>query len=258
MNTHSSTENNRIPLEDIGAAIRECRDLRPAHHYRVIMLDDQLNEQNLDLTDPTPTARQILESAAVQSVDDFSVYAILPSGEFEDLRLDETFDLRGRGAERVVVFETDRVFKFTIDNRQFEWGKPHISGAVLKTLADVPWDIYDLYQEVSDGEGNSLVHSAELISLSKPGIERFLTLPKHSLSFEIIVNSRPYIVDTQQVTFQQIVQLAYPGQPQNPNTVFSMTYRHASSKPHAGELAAGGTVEVKKGTVFNVTKTIKS
>ena len=38
-----------------------------------------------------------------------------------------------------------------------------------------------------------------------------------------------------------------------------MTYRHAASMPHAGELGAGGSVEVKKkGTVFNVTRTVQS
>jgi hypothetical protein len=38
-----------------------------------------------------------------------------------------------------------------------------------------------------------------------------------------------------------------------------MTYRHAASKPHAGELAEGGAVEVKHhGTIFNVTKTVQS
>jgi hypothetical protein len=45
---------------------------------------------------------------------------------------------------------------------------------------------------------------------------------------------------------------------QEPNVVFSMTYRHAASKPHAGELGPGGVVEVKKGTVFNVTRTVQS
>ena len=54
------------------------------------------------------------------------------------------------------------------------------------------------------------------------------------------------------------MQLAFPG-PHDTNVVFSMTYRHAASKPHAGELAAGGTVDVKrKGTVFNVTRTVQS
>ena len=66
------------------------------------------------------------------------------------------------------------------------------------------------------------------------------------------------MVEDQQVTFEQIVQLAFPGS-HDANVIFSMTYRHAASKPHAGELAAGGTVDVKKkGTVFNVTRTVQS
>jgi hypothetical protein len=65
-------------------------------------------------------------------------------------------------------------------------------------------------------------------------------------------------VDDRRVTFEQIVQLAFPGQ-HAPNVEFSMTYRHAASKPPAGELAAGGAVEVKKkGTIFNVTRTVQS
>ena len=54
------------------------------------------------------------------------------------------------------------------------------------------------------------------------------------------------------------MQFAFPGQ-HDPNVVFSMTYRHAASTPHAGELGAGGSVDVKKkGTVFNVTRTVQS
>jgi Multiubiquitin len=76
--------------------------------------------------------------------------------------------------------------------------------------------------------------------------------------FEIIVNSRSREVEAQQVTFEQVVQLAFPG-PHETNVVFSMTYRHAASTPHAGELGAGGNIEVKKkGTVFNVTRTVQS
>ena len=55
---------------------------------------------------------------------------------------------------------------------------------------------------------------------------------------EIIVNARPREVPGHTVTFEQIVQIAFPG-PQPPNTVFSMTYRNAASKPHAGELGPG-------------------
>ncbi len=53
------------------------------------------------------------------------------------------------------------------------------------------------------------------------------------------------------------MQLAFPGS-HEANVLFSMTFRHAASKPHAGELSAGGSVDVKKGTVFNVTRTVQS
>ena len=103
-----------------------------------------------------------------------------------------------------------------------------------------------------------LVKREELIDLTPPGIEHFITGPKPVMDFEIIVNARPRIVHEEDVTFEQVVELAFPG-PHGPTIMFSMTYRHAESKPHAGELGASGVVEVKKkGTIFNVTKTDKS
>lgn len=79
----------------------------------------------------------------------------------------------------------------------------------------------------------------------------------HPRDTEIIVNARKRTVKGEEVSFEEIVQLTFPGS-HDPNVAFSMTFRHAASKPHAGELGAGGHVKVKDGTVFNVTKTIRS
>lgn len=166
---------NRIALEDVGAAAREGRSIQPAHLYRIVVADEQLTERHLDLSDPVPTGRQILQAAGVRQVTEYSVFAILPSGEFEDLRLDETYDLRDRGVERFVIFQTDRSFKFSIDTIQMEWGKPSITGKVLKALAGVPTGTYDVYLEVRGGQ-DVLIRDADLIDLSKPGIECFITL----------------------------------------------------------------------------------
>ena len=75
---------------------------------------------------------------------------------------------------------------------------------------------------------------------------------------EIIVNSRPREIPGKVAGFEQVVQLAFPGGAADQNTVYSMTYRHAAAHPHAGELGSGGKVEVKNGTVFNVTRTVRS
>jgi Multiubiquitin len=80
---------------------------------------------------------------------------------------------------------------------------------------------------------------------------------KPGKSIEIIVNTRQRLVDGPTVTFEEIVAIAFPGH-HDANVTFSMTFRHAASKPHAGELGAGGIVAIKKGTIFNVTRTVQS
>ena len=199
--------------------------------------------------------RQILASAGLSPHDEYSLYAIMPAGDFEDLGLDEPFDLRGRGAERFIAFRTDRDFKLILNDHQLKWGKPTIGGHVLYALAKAN-DEQAVFLEVRGGE-DRLILPEDVVDLAAAGIERFFTAPKPIPTFEIIVNSRPRVVTGREVTFEQIVQLAYPG-PHEPNVGFSMTFRHAASDPHAGELGPGGIVEVKKGTIFNVTRTVRS
>jgi hypothetical protein len=83
--------------------------------------------------------------------------------------------------------------------------------------------------------------------------------PHPGQSYIIIVNSREDPAADELVTFEQVVQLAFPNGLNEPNVKFSMTYRHAASEPHAGELSSGGSVRVKHhGTIFNVTRTVQS
>ena len=249
------TEKN-LDYDDLGDALREGRPLRRARSYRILFAQCDLDFQLLAVPNPVPLGRQILEAAGLKAEAGYSLFGILPSGDFEDVRLNEPFDLRQKGAERFVAFLTDRTFKLTLDDAQIEWGEPVMSGAVLYGLAKLGNE-EAVFLEIRGGK-DRLIDPGELIDLTKPGVERFITAPKAAATFEIIVNSRPKTVPDRKVTFEQIVQLAFPGN-HAANVVFSMTYRHAASKPHAGELGKGGVVEVKpEGTVFNVTRTVQS
>lgn len=247
---------NLLEFDDLGEAVREGRPFRTARSYRFLFAQGNLNFTHLAVGDPVPLGRQILEAAGLHPSDGYSLFAILPTGDFEDVRLEETFDLRERGAERFVAFLTDRDFKLTINDRQVTWGKPIISGAELYKLA-TPREGEGLYLQFRGGE-DRVIEMGDVVDLAEPGIEHFITAPRRPVIYEIIVNSRPRNVNDRVVTFEQVVQFAFPG-PHAPNVVFSMTYRHAASLPHAGELGAGGKVEVKqKGTIFNVTRTVQS
>lgn len=248
--------NTLLEHEDVAGALREGRPLRLARAYRIHYAQDNLNFRSLDIADPVPFGRQILEAAGAKPVNEFSLFAILSNGDFEDVRLDERFDLRKRGAERFVGFDSDRNYKLTLDERQLKWGKPAINGAYLYKLGDVPKD-RAVFLKTGEGEPR-LVERHDLIDFTAPGVEHFVTGPKPVTDYEIIVNARPRVIHEEDVTFEQVVALAFPG-PHGPNIMFSVTYRHAASNPHAGELGAGGVVEVKKkGTIFNVTRTDKS
>jgi len=251
-----STTTEIAEYEDVGEALREGRPLRQARSYRIQYAQGDLNFRTLSLTDPVPLGRQILASAGVDPQAGYSLFAILSTGDFEDVRLDEPFDLRGRGAERFIAFQTDRLFKLTLKDRQLEWGKPAISGAILYKLAGVAKG-EAVFLEVRGGQ-DRLIEPEDLVDLTAPGVERFITAPKPPATYEIVVNGRARVVNDEHVSYEQLVQLAFPG-PQAPNVVYSVTYTHAASKPSSGTLGAGGVVEVKKkGTIFSVTPTVQS
>jgi hypothetical protein len=74
---------------------------------------------------------------------------------------------------------------------------------------------------------------------------------------KIIVNGEEKEVEKGDLTFAQVVALA-SGLPTGPNILYTITYRKAEGNKPEGTLVEGGTVKIKKGTIFNVTATDKS
>ena len=81
----------------------------------------------------------------------------------------------------------------------------------------------------------------------------------HEKTFDIVVNGTEHVVPNEVVTYEAVVEIAFPNHPNNPDVLYSVTFEHAASKPHQGTLGPGGKVEVKKhGTEFDVTPTNRS
>ncbi len=75
--------------------------------------------------------------------------------------------------------------------------------------------------------------------------------------FAVIVNGQQRTVESQIVSYEEVVKLAYPTPP-SPDTRYTVTYRNAK-EPKEGSLARGQSVEIKKeGTIFNVKATGRS
>lgn len=69
----------------------------------------------------------------------------------------------------------------------------------------------------------------------------------------IVVNGQPKVVTSRIVTWDQVVDFAYPGQRSQPDMSFIVTYEETEEKRHDGTLPVGGSLRVKEeGTVFYV------
>jgi len=146
-----------------------------SHSYSVQLGNDQFQYRSVQVHDPVPSARQIIEAGAFRPLLDFQVFQLLSSGLLKQLGLDETVDLRVGGEKKFIVFQSDSSYRILIDDRETEWGQKTISGHALKILAGVDSATYGVWLEVRGGGEDQLVSNEDLIDLSRPGVERFFT-----------------------------------------------------------------------------------
>ena len=80
--------------------------------------------------------------------------------------------------------------------------------------------------------------------------------PGHNKTTIIIVNGRQKEVTGKTISYSEVVQLAFPNDQMNDNIEYTVAYANPHGKD--GTLVEGQSVHVKKGMIFNVTKTNRS
>lgn len=73
----------------------------------------------------------------------------------------------------------------------------------------------------------------------------------------IIVNAREKKWEDKEISYRQVVELAYGSYSENENTVYTVTFSKGVD-PKEGSLVKGQITKVKDGMIFNVTRTDKS
>ena len=74
----------------------------------------------------------------------------------------------------------------------------------------------------------------------------------------IIVNGRKKTVSEKELSFDQLIKLAFDNPPTGEFICFTITYRRGRGDKPEGTLSEGESVKIKRGMVFNVTATDKS
>lgn len=81
---------------------------------------------------------------------------------------------------------------------------------------------------------------------------------KQKKTITIIIDGTPHEVPKDEITYADLVTLSDPTYPQHPETTYSVTYKRGQGNKPEGTLSPGGTVKVKEGMVFNVSRTGQS
>jgi len=76
--------------------------------------------------------------------------------------------------------------------------------------------------------------------------------------FTIIVNGQQKQVTQKELSFDDVIALAFDPIPSGPNIFFTITYRRGEGNKPEGTLVKGETVKVKEGMIFDVKATDRS
>ncbi len=130
-------------------------------------------------------------------------------------------------------------------------------GTVLRRAADQLFIADGPYEAVDRATGRPVENGVHVGCLPASGTCQ-ATLDGHRREVRIVVNARPRTVPAGDVTFDQVVALAFEVPPPGANLEFTVTYRHGAPSQPKGSLLPGTTVSVRGGMVFVVTATDKS
>jgi hypothetical protein len=95
-----------------------------------------INGQTVFFGDPVPDARQLLNAANYIPADECILIEVFAHGA-RAIGLDESVDLRERGINTFWAFRADRIYRFTVDERGFDWGEVKIKETMLRVITHV-------------------------------------------------------------------------------------------------------------------------
>lgn len=219
----------------------------------------QIGGQDLEfrqytLNDPLVTGRQLLLASGNRPVEEHIILQLTKAGRTEEVSLDETCDLRSSRIEKFVTFQTDRSYRLELDGTVLEWGAKNISGAALLFLAKKDPESHSIFLERRDRPDQEIGQN-DCVDLNEHGVERLVTRP---LPLIIIVNGRETRAVKGRLSFEELVNLAFPGYVCSPNAAVTVTFKCGPAENPEGSLTKGLSVHVKQGMKFNVTQTDKS
>lgn len=153
-------------------------------------------------------------------------------------------------------FFVKKKLQFFINGKPFTWYKQYIRGIQIKELGSIPAEDI-IFLDLKEGWQDDEILDDEIVDLARPGKEKFVSKPKLT-ELTIIVNARSHVWKEINISFEQLIALAFGSYDNNPNKGYTVTYSKGLDPKPEGTMVKGSVVRVKNKMIFDVTATDKS
>lgn len=213
--------------------------------------DENFNFRDYYFEDTQVVGLQVAREIGVHPVEEYVILQWLKTHELETIRLGEM--LKPQNPARVFIIKGDVLYRFNVDGLSFEWPLTQISVKSILYLLENNDPCVRLSLERTNAPDQILAET-DIVVLADQGVEK-LRLVR---AISIIVNGRAREVFSSQVSFCDIIKLAFEVPPTGVNTMFTVTFRNGPQSNPEGSMTMGSSVKIQTGMIFNVTATNKS
>jgi hypothetical protein len=130
----------------------------------------------VQVTDRTPTARQVLAAMNLAPHNEYVVLQWLAGGDIEEVRPEELVDMTGAIIPKLIIAKADRTFRLVLNDHSLEWPSAKINGRTLRTLGAID-DSLQLYL-ARDDAADQLIEPSDIVNLRAEGVESFYAKAK--------------------------------------------------------------------------------
>ncbi|UUW08672.1 multiubiquitin domain-containing protein [Flavobacterium plurextorum] len=216
------------------------------------VLNFVVNKMSYEWLDQYITGEQIRKIAKIKGDD--KLYLQITEPWDDELIFDDTrVNLARLGIED---FYTAAKLKFTVNEKFFDWSEQFINGKQIREIAGIESDD-KIFLDNRKPYLDNLIENDEQVDLARPSIERFYTVPVN-LNTTIIVSGSPHQWTKPQITFEEVIILAYGSFENNLNVAYTVAYEDGPKQNIEGSLIKGNAVYVKHNMIFHATATDKS
>lgn len=146
--------------------------------------------------------------------------------------------------------------RLIINAKEHEWFEQYITGAEIRKLGNIPAED-EIYLQIREPWTDELITDETRVDLARPSIEHFFSKELQK-EIVIIVNGREKKWEKKQITFREVIELAYGQYIDKATMVYTVAYEDGPRQNPEGSMVRGTVVFVKNKMIFHATATDKS